>query len=138
MDFAQLAQLEALRSLASQREFAKLCQKEGELRLQLDALRAYRTELNGPDPELRPMRAIGADILWNRWLDQTQVTLNMSLARVLAQKEGLSQKVRRDVGRSETVKSLHEEADRAQRDTLKKEQLARVVAQSVVHKLQQR
>lgn len=131
MDFKQLAELENLRSLASQKEFAKLQAKEAELRQQLTALHEYRTELHAPDPGLRPMRAIGADILWNKWLDQTQASLNMSLARVLAQKEGLLRKVRRDVGRAETVRSLQAQDEKGQQQEAKKKKLERLMALSI-------
>lgn len=135
MDFAQLSQLEDLRSLASQKKFAKLQAKEADIRKQLKALYAYRTELHSPDPELRPMRAIGADILWNRWLDQTQASLNMSLARVLAQKEAILQKVRRDVGRAETVRALHVADGAARQKEEKKQRLEKLMAQSVLQNL---
>jgi hypothetical protein len=138
MDYTQLSQIEELRSLASQRELSKLQRKEAELRGQLAALKAYRSELHAPDPGLRPMRAIGADILWNRWLDQTQTTLNMSLARVLAQKEGLLRKVRRAVGRAETVNALRAQTEADHAREIKKKRLEALMAQSVTQHLFQR
>lgn len=138
MDFQQLAQLEHLRSLASQKEMAALQHKEAQLRQQLEAIRAFRTELHAPDPELRPMRAIGADILWNKWLDQTKVSLNMSLARVLAQKENVARKVRKDVGRAETVKDLRVQADQAAAAAMRKTQMEKLMALSVQQGLARR
>ena len=93
-----------------------LSRKEAEIRSQLNSIREFRTEVNAPDPELKSMRAIGADILWNRWLDQTQTQLNMSLAGILAKKEQAARRVRKDVGRAETVRQLCLDAD-AERET---------------------
>lgn len=138
MDFDQLATLEHLRSLASQREFAKLRHKEAELRQQLSALHAYRTDLHAPDPGLRQMRAIGADVLWNKWLDQTQRTLNMSLARVLAQKDAMMAKVRRDVGRAETVRALHDQHIQNSHIEQNKRRLSTVMEQAVQQVTRQR
>lgn len=110
MDYNQLSELEHLRSLASQRELARIQSREASLRQQLNAIRAYRTEAGSADPTLRSMRAIGADVLWNRWLDQTQTVLNTSLARTLVEKEKVLHKVRRAVSRSDTVDALRARA----------------------------
>ena len=135
MDYRNLSQIEDLRSLAAQKELAALQGKEAELRGQLEALKAYRSDLHAPDPGLRQMRAIGADILWNRWLDQAQHKLNMSLARVLAQKEGVLRKVRHAVGRAETVNALRTRTEAEQARSLKKKRLEALMAQSVAQRM---
>lgn len=113
MDFDQLAALEKLRSMNSQKELVRIQAKEAQLRQQLSAIQAYRHDLHGTDPSLTPMRSIGADVLWHKWLDQTQSTLNMSLARLLMQKQSIVQRARKDIGRSETVAVMR---DRSQVD----------------------
>lgn len=135
MDFDQLAALEKLRSMNSQKKLMVLQAKESQLRHQLKAIQAYRKDLHGTDPGLSPMRSIGADVLWHKWLDQTQNTLNMSLARLLAEKEMVLRHARRDIGRAETVASMRDMAKTDTRKMSQKQQLEKVLALSIVQNM---
>ncbi|MEP4194548.1 MAG: hypothetical protein ABJL99_02820 [Aliishimia sp.] len=132
MEFDQLVALEKMRSMNSQKELTRLLEKEGLLRQQLKAIQSYRKVLHGSDPTLSSMRSIGADVLWNKWLDQTQNTLNLSLARVLAEKAMVLQRARKDIGRAETVSIMRDQAHFDRVRAKKKETLDKMMDLSSV------
>lgn len=105
-DLEILLQLEELRSLKSRKALAKIQAEESTLRRQIGTLQEHRRLSHDPDPELIPMRAIGADILWQGWIDRTQAELNMDLARVMARKVPIAKKARKDIGRRDVVSEL--------------------------------
>lgn len=108
-----LLQLEQLRSLKSQKALAEIQAEEARLRRQIGTLQQHRRNSHEADPELMPMRAIGADILWQGWIDRTQADLNIDLARVLARKAPILQRARKNIGRRETVSELKDHMQRA-------------------------
>ncbi len=101
-----LMELEQLRSLKSQKALAGISAEEGKLRRQIGTLQQHRRMSHDTDPGLMPMRAIGADILWQGWIDRTQSDLNMDLARVLVRKAPILKRARKDIGRREVVSDL--------------------------------
>ena len=118
-----LLQLEQLRSLKSQKALAEIQAEEARLRRQIGTLQQHRRNSHDTDPELMPMRAIGADILWQGWIDRTQADLNIDLARVLARKAPIVQRARKNIGRRETVSELK---DHMQIADLRAEEKARL------------
>ena len=107
-DLRKLAALEQLRSLKSQRDLAALRAEESALRTQIAKLQEHRRGANAAEPALVPMRRIGADVLWHTWINRTQAELNTELAKVLARKDPVARKARREIGRSETVAELRD------------------------------
>ena len=104
-----LLQLEQLRSLKSQKALAEITAEESRLRTQIRTLQQHRRNSHDPDPGLMPMRAIGADILWQGWIDRTQSDLNMDLARVLARKAPIAKRARKDIGRRDVVSEMKDQ-----------------------------
>lgn len=104
-----LLQLEQLRSLKSQKALAGIQAEETRLRGQIGTLQQHRRMSHDTDPGLMPMRGIGADILWQGWIDRTQADLNMDLARVMARKAPIVRRARKDIGRREVVAELTEQ-----------------------------
>ena len=104
-----LLQLEQLRSLKSQKELAEITAEESRLRRQIGTLQEHRRMSHEPDPGLMPMRAIGADILWQGWIDRTQSDLNMDLARVLARKAPIAKRAKKNIGRRDVVSEMKDE-----------------------------
>lgn len=105
-DLSKLSQLEELRSLKSQQELARLNKEEQTLRHQIATLNGHRTNSYSTETGLIPMRAIGADVLWQSWIDRTQMQLNLDLAKLLARKEPVQRRAARDVGRQDVVSTL--------------------------------
>jgi hypothetical protein len=62
-------------------------------------------------------RAIGADVIWMKWLGQTQRQLNVILAQVLAQKEVLMERHRHAHGRKAAAEKLAHDANKAKART---------------------
>lgn len=108
-----LLQLEQLRSLKSQKALAEITAEEAKLRRQINTLQQHRQMSHDTDPELMPMRAIGADILWQGWIDRTQAELNFDLARVLARKAPIAKQARKNIGRRDVVSELKDRMEDA-------------------------
>ena len=93
----ELEQLLDLKFRKKQFRYAKVLSHESRLREQLQRLDDQAKEAQKSKDH--KLRAIGADVIWKSWLDRTKRTLNMELAQVLAQKEGLKSGVRREYGK---------------------------------------
>ncbi len=131
----QLHEIEKLRGLNSRRMLAAVQAREAELRQQIDSVKAFRTDLHSPDPSLAPMRAIGSDVLWAKWLDRTQSRLNTYLARVLSEKETVLRKARKDIGRSESVTALRDQVHEDTRRERQKREAESIIALSVLSRI---
>lgn len=107
-------------------EFQKvqgLLEEEARLRKDLARLRAQSEqgrETLQTDPS---MQAVGADLLWQSWLNRTQRQLNMDLARVMARKLTAMDRVRRAFGKQSAVRSMLETRDRERREKARKKAL---------------
>lgn len=112
MDLQHLKTLSTLKYQRSQQDLSGLLKRENELRSELDRMRLLVRQTQAQDPENAQMRAIGADIIWLKWIAKVQRELNMSLAGVLAQKEAFMARHRRATGR----KLVAEELAKKQRD----------------------
>jgi hypothetical protein len=100
-----------------QKAFSKIVAAEGKLRSELAklddmAIRAEQANYN-------KMQAIGADVVWKAWLGRTKTTLNLELAQVLAQKEAMKGRVRREYGKLLASRAL---IDTEKRPRIKKSQ----------------
>lgn len=118
-----LLELEQLRSLKSQKALADITAEENRLRRQIGTLQQHRRMSHEADPDLMPMRAIGADILWQGWIDRTQADLNIDLARVLARKAPVAQRARKNIGRRDVVSEMK---DRLQAEERRAEDAGRL------------
>ena len=108
-ELEMLLKLEKLRSLKSQQALAKIQAQEDQLRDQIQTLNEHRRDSREVSAELVPMRAIGADILWQSWIDRTQKELSSDLARVMARKLPVLQRARKNIGRREVVAEMKEQ-----------------------------
>jgi len=117
MDLDQLKNLSRLKFQHSERDLSSILARENELRTELDRLRSLARETLTDSPEHMQTRAIGADVIWMKWLGQTQRQLNVILAQVLAQKEVLMEKHRRAHGRKAVAERLAHDATKAKART---------------------
>lgn len=62
------------------------------------------------------MRAMGADLAWNRWVGRQKEVLNMQLANILVRKAEALRRVQEVFGRNEAALSLKHDADLARKD----------------------
>ena len=80
-----------------QQVFAKVASEEDRLRSCLAKLDTQ--EKDAEQSNQHHHKAIGADIEWNAWLNRKRTSLNIDLAKVLAQKERLLESVRKSYGK---------------------------------------
>lgn len=132
MDFDQLHKLCDLKYRNSQQKLAAILERENSLRAELEKLRGYVEETRSLPTEHAQMRAVGADIIWMRWVTTTQSRLNIELAQVLAQKEGHIAQHKRAFGKTQAAQSLIK-ADKEKLARHRRDQaLAQAITQSVL------
>ena len=115
-DISALTELAGLRFRAVQAEMAEILKREAALRRNLEQLtqsKAAQSEaLQRVD---QPALIAGADIRWQRWVDQRRTTINTELAQVLAQKENCRLKLTGAFGRDQAAQALHKRQHDADR-----------------------
>jgi hypothetical protein len=132
MDYDQLHQLSALKYRHSQQQMAEILTRENALRAELIKLRGHIVETHALPPEQSQMRAIGADVIWLRWVTRTQNRLNIELAQVMAQKEGHIARHRKAFGKMQVSRSLAEGERERRLNALRDHALARAIDQTVI------
>lgn len=92
-----MEQIFDLKFKKKQGAFLAVVQQEKQLRAQLKKLdtQARTSQIQ----EHQNMQAIGADVIWQSWIERSKKSLNMELAQVLAQKETLLSNVKKDYGK---------------------------------------
>lgn len=114
MKVNQLKQLIAVTETAlaaAQASMARMQLLEADLRQQLIELKG--TNAMGLS-ESAATRA-GADVRWNRWVDKRREDINTELARTLAEKESVREKLRIAFGKDQAVRKLSSKQDAALR-----------------------
>lgn len=108
-ELAQMAEVVNAKYEQEQRQFAKLVSKENQLRAALTQLDDMRRNTSLPDASVAQMQAIGADVIWRAWVGRSKTALNIQLAQVLAQKEGLQSAVRKAYGKVLVVRQMRDQ-----------------------------
>ncbi|WP_299140052.1 hypothetical protein [uncultured Tateyamaria sp.] len=130
-DLDQVRLLTTLKYQKSEAAVAVLNAREAELRAELKRLRDLTVETQSQQPEHAQIRAIGADVIWLRWLGQAQRQLNIALAQVLAEKEGLMAQHRRAHGKKLVAETLVEQAQSAHQKASRHTALDRAITHMV-------
>ncbi|ABG29886.1 hypothetical protein CEP88_11130 [Roseobacter denitrificans] len=100
-----IQQVFELKFKKKQGAFLAVLQQEQQLRAQLKKL---DTQLrNSQMDQHQNMQAIGADVIWQSWVERSKKSLNLELAQVLAQKETLLVNVKKDYGRLLVSRELY-------------------------------
>lgn len=132
MNFDQLHALTALKYRHSQQQLAQILKRENTLRAELAKLRGYVAEGRALPPEQSQMRAIGADVIWLRWVTKTQDQLNIELAQVMAQKEGHMARHRKAFGKMQVSETLAENERDAKLRARRDQALAQAIDRTVL------
>lgn len=125
MSFHDLARLTDAVYQADLSKLRELQERERNIRAHLqdldDQIREALESAVSQDPD---WRAIGADQAWRTWLARRRSTVNMELARTLAQKSEALARVRRSFARNQVTGELSNQElahSRARRARLSKE-----------------
>lgn len=132
MNLNQLHKLCDLKYRNSQQKLAAILERENALRAELTKLRGHVAQTRCMPPEQAQMRAVGADIIWMRWITKAQSRLNIELAQVLAQKEGLVAKHKRSFGQAQAAQSLAEAEQEKRAHHRRDQALVQAIAQSLL------
>lgn len=119
-------------SYDSQRQtFAKILAEESHLRSELARLKKLEQSAAATDQSLTPLRAVGADILWQSWLTRSRTNLNIQLARTLAIKAHEQSKVRQAFGKVVALQQLILETQHQDRKLRAQRLLSTAIDQSL-------
>jgi hypothetical protein len=110
-----------------QKAFTKIVAAEGKLRSELAKLDDMATLAE--QANYNKMQSIGADVVWKAWLGRTRTALNLELAHVLAQKEAMKGRVRKDYGKLLASRSLVDTEKNLRIKTMQTQELNRIVSQ---------
>ncbi len=106
-----------------------LAAREAELRAALRGLDDNRrAAATLPDDTLGPIRGVGGDILWQRWIGRNRAELNRALALCLAQKAQGMERLRRAHGRHAAAGQLAGDARSARRARDARHEMAQLEA----------
>lgn len=130
-ELSQLAEVVQAKYEQHQKRFAALVAQENELRSELARLDDMQRNTNAPEGSLAQMRALGADVIWQAWLGRSKTALNLQLAQVLAQKEGLQTAVRQAYGKVLVVNQMRDDAQQDAARLMMKNQLTQAISQSL-------
>lgn len=130
-DLKQLEAIVQARYQQQQQSLQRLLAEENRLRGELARLDDHLRNTRDHSEEGIPLRAIGADIIWQRWVGQRKSDLNTQLAKVLAIKEHHLVQVRTAYGKLLVVQELIEKEQRSTRKSKAEDQLARAIDQSL-------
>lgn len=134
VDLKQLKMLSALKYQHSEKALSSLLQRENELRTELERMRLLTRTTQAQEPDHAQMRAVGADIIWLKWVGKVQRELNISLANVLAQKEALMVRHRQANGRKIVAEALADQQAIALRERKTKSDMQSVLNYTVSRK----
>ncbi len=118
---AMLEQMAAVTEAQYLKEHAKIkpiLDHEARLRGQLTTLEAQVREARAEADGDMPMKALGADLLWEGWHLSTRRNLNMQLAQVTARKLMAMDRLRKTFGRKTAVSDM-EKAEKLRRKAAK-------------------
>ncbi|EBA13841.1 hypothetical protein [Roseobacter sp. CCS2] len=104
-----LQQITQLRLQADRANLAVVLSKENDLRQTLQDLAHQRKQrLDTPQDGGDAASVAIADLNWQLWIDQRRTIINAELARVLAEKEELTAKLRRSFGKDQAAQRLYQ------------------------------
>lgn len=124
---SELEAIQQIKNLKSQREIQDISLQESNLRQQIATLSGHRSECHALKSDGHVMRSIGGDILWLAWIDRRQAELTLELAKLLARKETVKMKSRKDAGRHSNIQEMAE----TERDRVNKLRSASALEQTV-------
>lgn len=128
-----IGRLLELKFLHRQSAFAKIVAEETRLRREFSRLDDMVKQANARD--YGHIRALGADVIWNKWVEKTKSSLNQELALVLAQKEKMLGSIRREYGKIVAMKEVASALELSRRRDTNKRRLTKIIEQ---HHLQDR
>lgn len=109
-DLEQMLAVCNARYALRQQDFAKLVAEENRLRAELARLDQMQRDAQPDGLSQIHLQAIGADLIWQSWLNRSRVSINMALAQVLSQKERHLHDVRQAYGKVLVVEQLLKKA----------------------------
>ena len=102
-----LVQLMEVKYHSSQQGLQSVLKQETTIRTKLNTLANHAFDAHNISYESKPeMRSLGADMVWERWLERTRIQLNLELANILVTKEAHLSIVRRSFGKLQIARKM--------------------------------
>ena len=116
--------LAAAARMSEEARMRAIAAEEVEIRNKLARLEEHAAAVAAPaDDTTLELRSVGADLLWQGWVNRARRDLQTDLARVLARKGEEARYLQRAHGRSEAILSLRDAAAKAERFQAEKHRL---------------
>lgn len=134
----QLEQLSMLSQAQQDADAAKLRlinAEERRIRAQLAALDTnHESTRDLPAVAVLPLRRVGGDLLWQRWVGRRRRELQMQLARCLARKGAAQALLKKSFGKSSALKSLRHDLQAREERARRIQRLDAVTEIGVLHR----
>ena len=131
-ELADLHAITSARYAQRQQSFARLVEKENHIRGELQRIDDMDRANRSARAEAIPMRAIGADVIWQGWMGRSRTALNMELARVLAVKAQHLKEVQRAYGKVLVVEEMQHDLNKRLANTAAAAELDQAIEQSLL------
>lgn len=125
-----LAQMRAVTNAVYLREHARvkpILDREAKLRGKLNMLKQQVEESRQLIDQNHAMKAMGADLQWQRWHTQTRRHLNQELAQVTSEKLRAMDKLRHAFGRKHAVETMENQFKTERREKRNKSLFERLM-----------
>lgn len=117
----------------TQQELQSVVTQEIAIRSKLDALKRHALSARNLNYEAEPeMRSMGADVVWERWLEKSRLQLNIELSQTLARKEAHLSLVRKSFGRLQVARQKTTLLFREHRKKAQTRSIDQIVSQSIL------
>lgn len=123
--FDDLTHLTSLVFAQAKQRHSGILAEENKLRQMLRDLSDQESQAINVTSDVQ-FQKIGADVAWSKWIDQTRLALNISLAKTLARKESSRQALQASFGKNEVAKTLEQTARQKRMKMRESSQLQRI------------
>ena len=129
----RLSQLMELQYQHDRQHLQSIIDQETALRSELATLQEHSDASNSAGfDDNTEMRSMGADVIWEQWLERSKTTLNMKLATVLAAKEERLGRVRQSFGKRQVAKAQADKSRDTSKAKVRKQQLESTISQELL------
>ncbi|WP_282096814.1 hypothetical protein [Epibacterium ulvae] len=116
----QMAAVTAAQYMQEHAKIKPILDNEARLRGNIAKLDAQLQDSKAQVGQDLPMKALGADLLWQGWHSRTKRQLNIELAQATAQKMMAMERLKKSFGRKHAVETMAKD----EKNRLKKEKIA--------------
>lgn len=129
----ELARLLEIQHQRNQQALHSIIEREKEIRSELSGLQKHSLIARQHCYEKEPaMRSMGAELIWEKWLEKSREKLNFDLAKTLATKEIHLSRVRKSFGKLQATSATSEQLAQAAKKKIQRRFLDETISHDVL------